>query len=360
MTDAEFKKSLANYKKLIDDDIDSYCAQVNQRTKENYGVHSGLTSLIYTDILRRGGKRIRGILTCVGYKMCGGKDREVMIQAARAIEMTHAYLLILDDVQDRSDQRRGGPSAHKMIAEVHGQQEWQGDADHTGVSLALNSALLGLHSAEMVLANLEVSPELRVKAFNIMNNTMLVTLHGQTNDIMNELVDQVSKKDIESVLQWKTAHYSFLNPIHMGMVLAGAPCEDTNAITQYALQLGKAFQIVDDLLVVSDDPEKGKNAIDDIREGKRTLLIVHALQNAKRGDVNFLKRCLGDQNLTEVEFERCQEILYSSGAVDYAKQQAEDFAHEARQGLHEHDRPWGEKSVEFLDKLVDYVLARSA
>jgi geranylgeranyl diphosphate synthase type I len=360
MTDAEFKKYLADYKKLIDDDIDSYCRQVNENTKNNYGVHSGLTSLIYTDILQRGGKRIRGILTCVGYKMCGGKDKQVMIQAARSIEMAHAYLLILDDVQDRSSQRRGGPSAHKMIAEVHSQQEWRGEADHTGVSLALNSALLGLHGAEMVLANLKVSPELRIKAFNIMNNTMLVTLHGQTNDIVNELTTEVSEKDIDSVLQWKTAHYSFLNPIHMGMVLAGAPCEDTNAITRYALQLGKAFQLTDDLLVVSDDPEKGKNAIDDIREGKRTLLTVHALQNAKRGDANFLKKCLGDQDLTEVEFERCQEILFDSGAVDYVRQKARNFAEEARQALHEHDRPWDEKSLEFLDKLVDHVLARSA
>jgi geranylgeranyl diphosphate synthase, type I len=360
MTDAEFKKHLADYKRLIDDDIDSYCAQVNQLTKENYGVHSGLTSLIYTDILRRGGKRIRGILTCVGYEMCGGKNREVMVQAARAIEMAHAYLLILDDVQDRSDQRRGGPSAHKMIAELHDRQKWHGDADHTGVSLALNSALLGLHGAEMVLANLEVSSELRAKALNIMNNTMLVTLHGQTNDIVNELVDKVSEKAIESVLQWKTAHYSFLNPIHMGMVLAGAPCEDTNAITRYALRLGKAFQITDDLLVVSSDPENGKNPIDDIREGKKTLLMVYALQNAKDRDANFLKRCLGNQDLTEAEFEQCEEILFDSGAVDYARQKALNYTDEARRALHDHDRPWDKQSVEFLDKLADYILARSA
>lgn len=360
MTDAEFKKHLADYKQLIDDDISSYCEQVNRRTKDNYGKHSGLTSLIYADILRRGGKRIRGILTCVGYEMCGGKNREVMIQAARAIEMTHAYLLILDDIQDRSAQRRGGLSAHKMIAEVHAQQEWRGEAEHTGISLALNSALLGLHGAEMVLANLSVASELRIKAFNIMNNTMQVTLHGQTNDIVYELVDDVSEKDIDSVLQWKTAHYSFLNPIHMGMVLAGAPCEDTNAITQYALKLGKAFQLTDDLLVVSSDPEKGKNAMDDIREGKRTLLVVYALKNAKRGDANFLKKCLGDQNLSEVEFEQCQEILSKSGAVDYVREQAQTYVSEARQALHEHDRPWDKQAVEFLDKLADYVLARSA
>jgi geranylgeranyl diphosphate synthase type I len=360
MTDAEFKKRLAKYKNLIDNDIDSYCEQVNKSSKENYGIHSGMTSLIYTDILRRGGKRIRGILTCIGYEMCGGKNKQVMTLAARAIEMTHAYLLILDDFQDRSDQRRGGPSAHKMIAELHQRQKWQGDSEHTGQSLALNSALLGLHGAEMTLANLKVPSELRVKAFNIMNNTLLVTLHGQTNDIMNEIVSEVSEKDVESVLQWKTAHYSFLNPLHMGMVLAGAPCEDTNAITRYALQLGKAFQITDDLLVVSDDPKKGKKAIDDIREGKKTILTVYALQNSKPKDAKFLNRCLGNQSLTKAEFKKCQEILLSSGAVDYARQKAQNYAEEARQALHEHDRPWNKKSVEFLDKLTDYILARSS
>ncbi len=74
----------------------------------------------------------------------------------------------------------------------------------------------------------------------------------------------------------------------------------------------------------------------------------------------FLKRCLGNQDLAEAEFERCQDILFSSGAVDYARQKARSYAEEARQALHEHDRPWDKKSVDFLDKLADYILARSA
>lgn len=354
-----FEKQLSAYKKLINSDIEAYCEQISLQTVRTYGQHSEAVSLAYSDILRRGGKRMRGTLTCVGYEMCGGTNKEVMLQAARAIEMMHAYILIIDDIQDRSALRRGGKSAHKLLEESHKKQKWQGSAEHAGMSLALNAALLGLHGAELVLSNLDVTEDLRLKALNIMNHTMIVTLHGQTNDIVNELRAGVSEKDLDSVMQWKTAHYSFLNPLHMGMVLAGAPCEDTNAITRYALKLGKAFQILDDLLVVAENSE-GKDPIDDIREGKQNLLTVYALKHASRPDVVFLKKCLGNQNLKKPDFERCKTILLKSGAVDYARKTSKDYIKEAQTSLRDQDRTWNEPSVEFLDSLAEYMLAHSA
>lgn len=357
---SDFEERLAAYKKLINSDIESYSEEVSRQTVQTYGQYSETVSRAYVDILRRGGKRMRGTLTCAGYEMCGGTNREVMIQTARAVEMMHAYILIIDDIQDRSLLRRGGKSTHKLLEETHIKNRWQGEAEHTGLSLALNSALLGLHGAELVLSSLEVSEDLRLKALNIMNHTMIVTVHGQTNDIVNELRPGVSEKDLDSVMQWKTAHYSFLNPLHMGMVLAGATCEDTNAITRYALKLGKAFQILDDLLVVAPAGSEGKDPMGDIREGKRTLLSVYALKNAPRSETAFLRKCLGNQNLKPADFERCQAVLIESGAVDYARKTARQCIKEARTSLREHNRPWDKSSVEFLDGLAGYMLAHAA
>ena len=356
-SNAVFKDKLAQYKSLIDSDIEEYCSTIDARTLKTYGAYSQIVSKAYTDILSRGGKRIRGVLTCVGYEMCGGTDNKMIIQAARAIEMMHAYMLIVDDIQDRAELRRRGSSAHKMLEASHRQYKWKGDPAHTGVSLALNSALLGSHGASLVLSSLEVDPELRLKALNIMNHTMIVTAHGQTNDIANEIIQEVPLSSIETVMQWKTAHYSFLNPIHMGMVLAGASCEDTNAITQYALNLGKAFQITDDLMVVSDQKNTGKNPIDDIREGKQTLLTAHALKNSP--DAIFLKKCLGNQQLNLEDFERCKEVLSESGAVSYARKAADDYVKTARESLEEHAERWDRPSVVFLDGLAQYILERT-
>ncbi len=165
--------------------------------------------------------------------------------------------------------------------------------------------------------------------------------------------------DIENVLQWKTAHYTVLNPIHMGMVLAGAPCEDTNAITQYALHTGKAFQIVNDLQVMAQAAENDKPASEDIREGKQTLLTVHALRNASTKQSAFLKSCLGNQNLKEADFQECRNILIESGAVGYAQKIADEHIDAARKSLIQHSERWTPKTVKLLDDLAVYLLIRS-
>lgn len=356
----DFKSTLALYKKLIDEDIKQYCDQVDQRTLDVYGEKSALVSHAYSDLLQRDSKRVRGVLVLVGHEMCGGKNTAAALQAARAVEMMHAYMLIVDDIQDRAEVRRGLPSVHKILENTHIEQNWSGEAAHTGISLALNAALLGSHGAGVILANLEIDPELRVKVLSIMNHTMVVTAHGQSHDIINEINSDVTADDIEKVMQWKTAHYSILNPIHMGMVIAGAGCEDTNAITEYALNLGKAFQITDDLLVLDNKGVSGKNGIDDIREGKQTLLTVFAAARAAKNDLSHLNKCLGNPNLTEADFTRCQEIIINCGAADYARAAASDYIKNALTALDKHKDRWNKDSVDFLNGLAEYILRRTA
>lgn len=354
-TQLSFKEQLAKYKQLIDEDIASYSEKVAGQTADTYGSVASEVADAYFGILNRGGKRIRGALTMVGYEMLGGTDKAVILNAARAVEMMHAYILVIDDIQDRAALRRGGPTAQYLLQTTHQQHGWRGDSAHIGVSLALNASLLGSHGANIILGTLDVDPELRLKAINIMNHTMTVTAHGQTYDIVNEIAESVTNQDIENVLQWKTAHYTVLNPIHMGMVLAGAPCEDTNAITEYALNLGKAFQLTDDMLIVSSD-DNGKNASDDIREGKQTLVTMYALNNSDERD--FLQSCLGNQDVTDKDFEKCRQIIIDSGAIDYTQKITEQYVDTARKALHLHADRWVPSSVQFLDDLADYILNR--
>lgn len=355
----DFEHRLGAYKRAIDADIDKYANHVRQNTLQQYGLHAGAVTDAYLDMLGHGGKRIRGALAMVGYEMCGGTDRHMMVRAATALEMIHAYILIIDDIQDRSALRRGQQTMHQVLAAYHRNQKLKGDAIHTGISLALNGALAGAHAAQMLLAGLSVDPELKIKVLGIVNHTMLVTAHGQTTDIMNESTPSVSAEDVEHALEWKTAHYTILNPLCVGMVLAGAGCEDTDAIRSYALHTGRAFQITDDIIgVFGDDAQTGKSSMDDIREGKQTVLTVYALEHATAADRDFLKQCLGDIQLTRSDFERAKDIIRSTGALEFATGEAQDSVGKAVKTLGIQGHRWSKDGTIFLRGLAEALLVR--
>lgn len=347
-------KKLVEYKRVIDDDIATYTKYLGQSVRQQFGNYVADTEAdVFLDVLGRGGKRIRGALVMAGYEMCGGQDRKMIVQAARAIEMLHAYMLMIDDIQDRSSLRRGKPSAHQMIAAYHRQHKLKGDAAHAGTSLALNAAIAGAHGAQAILANMDADPQLKLNVLSIVNRTMGITAHGQTLDIMNELVDEPSEADIEHVLEWKTALYTVINPLHVGMVLAGADCRATDAITPYALHAGKAFQITDDILgIYGNQKELGKTPGDDIREGKGTLLVFYALKHAQPADKAFLKKCLGNPQLAPKDFKKCQQIIEDSGALPHARQTATKHLQQALDALGETKGLWSQEGTDFLSGIA--------
>ena len=356
-----FAKKLKEYKVLIDTDIEQYSKQIKKSTLQNYGAHSRIATDAYLKILARGGKRIRGALAMVGYEMMGGKNKDMILIAARALEMIHAYLLIMDDIQDRSLTRRGGPTAHVDLALYHQVKHLSGNADHFGISLALNAMGIGNHAAQVLVANLDAPEDLRLKALSILNQSIIITAHGQTSDIMNEVNGPVSMRDVENVLEWKTAHYTFLNPITFGMVLAGADCEATDAVRDYALNAGRAFQITDDILgTFGHEFTSGKSLLDDMREGKRTVLTLYALEHAEKADKNFLIQMLGNQNLTQAEFDRCKDILIETGAYEFAVSQADVSIDKAITSLTKQNQNWQKDSVDFLIGLAQFLKGRSS
>jgi len=353
-----FASTLKTYKKLIDDDIVAYAKALEKSTLQQYGANARLATDAYLQILARGGKRIRAALVMTGYYMCGGTDKQMILEAARAIEMMHAYILILDDIQDRSPVRRGGPTAHEILTAYHRKHHLSGSAEHFGVALALNGAISASHSASVMLANLaNVDEALRIKAVSTLNQTMTVTAHGQTSDIMHEVSAKVSADEVEQVMEWKTAYYTFLNPLTVGMGLAGADSTDT--IREYSLQAGKAFQVGDDVLgVFGSEFESGKSPLDDIREGKRTVLTVYALEHADSADKNFLIHMLGNQDLTQAEFARFKDVVVSSGALQYANSLTQEYAQGAIKSLDGVDSSWSAEGVQFLRGLAEYLLTR--
>ncbi len=361
MNEVSFKTTLAYYKKVIDADVVAYSKRVQKTTLQQYGADARVPTDVFLEILARGGKRIRGALTMLGYEMSGGQDQAMIAEAACAVEMIHAYFLIMDDIQDRSSTRRGGPSGHKLLEQYHGDHRLAGDREHFGIAMALNAMGVGNHAAQVVLANLNVDQDLRLKALSILNQTAVTTAHGQTGDIMNEVKAEVTLTDVEHVYEWKTARYTILNPLHMGMVLAGADCASTDAITNYAINVGKAFQLTDDILgTFGEEFESGKSPMDDVKEGKRTLLSIYAVEHASNGNKNFLIQMLGNQSITPEQFMRYKEIVVETGALTFAAHQAEMYVETAIASLETHEELWKPEAVSFLKQLAQYLLVRTS
>jgi geranylgeranyl diphosphate synthase type I len=360
LTKASFKQQLVTYKQSIDARIAHHIQELQAQTAQSYTPASAVVVDAYCQVLARGGKRIRGALTLVGYDMCGGTDTALILDAACAIEMTHAYILVLDDIMDKSTKRRGGDSAHTILAKYHTDHGLSGDSYHFGEAAAINSALIGCHYAQNIVATLNGRSEYIVRALTLLNESLVVTGHGQINDIFNEVVESVDQETVDKVLEWKTAHYTFLNPLQFGMALAGATEQQVNAIRTYCMHAGRAFQITDDILgTFASEQEAGKSPMDDIREGKRTVLSVVALENAQSSDKSFLQQMLGNEYITTEEFTRCKEIIRTSGALQEAEKQAATHIETAKASLVSVAGNYTGQGSEFLSLLVDQLLGRT-
>lgn len=279
------------------------------------GDHAMAAIESFTSLLDRGGKRQRGVLTMTGYEIFGGSNYDVAISAATAVEVFHAYLLVMDDVADVSALRRGGPTAHIALGQYFKEQGINGDAAKLGVDGAQTVALFAQHRAQEFLLNLPVSAEQKILAMQILNDGLARTCMGQTLDIFAPNF-KVSQEDIVKIASYKTAYYSYLLPLQLGAALAGASREELEGFKPYALYAGLAFQLQDDVIgLFEDEALTGKSRKSDIIEGKKTLLMDRALALAAPDARQELEATLGNRELTDEHFERCLEIIRYTGAL---------------------------------------------
>jgi geranylgeranyl pyrophosphate synthase len=326
-------RSLVAYKKLVDDEIARFATQSRKNTTSQYG---DVSATVYDEFLRiLGGKskRIRGTLTLIGYEMSGGTDIKTAVVAARVIEMMHAYLLIIDDIQDKSTLRRGEQTVYSKL----------------GPELAINAALAGMHVAQMSLANLSTDADTKIALMNILNRTMTATVHGQTKDLVFSKDHTASVEVVLQMYRQKTAEYTFLNPLHTGMVLAGADCHATDAITDYAIHAGIAYQIKNDLEALS----MYQTANDDIVGNKHTIVIAHALCELSAGDRTVLQSMLGS-GLSEKQYKSLNELLEVAGSISYASTHLKRHINGAAHALNKEESRWPATHVSLLREILSH------
>lgn len=354
--DGHFSVSDTNRREAINADL-AACAANWQNEFEGGGKEP---IAAFCEILLRGGKRIRGMLAMQSYYAHGGRDETVAITAARVFEFIQAYLLILDDIADRSDMRRGGLSAHKLIERHATDEAMRGNAAHYGTTQAMNAAVAGMHKATMELLDLDIDPAIIRRAIHSLHDNLAVTIDGQMNDIFNEVSRSVPTEEaIEHVLTRKSAYYTILSPLELGACLAGLDGL-SDSLRTYAIHTGCAFQITDDTIGTFGDKTKtGKGTNDDIHEGKMTLLVQYALTHADDEQKRILEKTLGDITASDEACDEVRQILLLTGAKDYADSRSLWHEQQAFAALN------SESTVEpafttFLRELTEYVTKRQS
>ena len=272
-----------------------------------------------TDYIVRGGKRLRGALVVLGERSAGG-DGEGALEASIGVELLHAYLLIHDDFMDGDDLRRGGPTLHRSLG-----------GDHLGSSLAvLLGSLCQAWAYELVLGDGRPGGGQR-QAAQIMSRALEDVTLGQMADLRAPRAAPLDARGILALEQLKTGSYTFEMPLLLGAALANGAGPLLEALSAYARPLGQAFQIADDLLGSFGAPEvTGKPNASDLREGKRTLLVARALERASPQDAAALRAGLGNP---QADLDQLREILRRTGAVDFARAEAERLRDEALRAL---------------------------
>ena len=275
-----------------------------------------LTTAI-TDTLARG-KRIRAQFCMWGaYGATGGDQVTGMPEMAAAIELFHLAALIHDDLMDNSDTRRGLPTTHRQFAGDHARRQRLGDSDNHGsaVAILVGDMCLSWSDDLAVMATDSLDFRSRRAVRDIWSQMRDEAYAGQYLDMLSQTEAAISRSRTDLILRLKSAKYTISHPLRLGGSLAGADDILLHQYDQIGLTAGKAFQLRDDLLGVFGDPEvTGKPAIDDIREGKRTLLMAVAESRGNWSQKELLRDCLGNPNVDDDDLAAIRSVLVATGA----------------------------------------------
>jgi geranylgeranyl diphosphate synthase type II len=296
----------------------------------------------------RGGKMMRPSL-CIAAARAFGASVDEALPTAIAIEILHNSLLVHDDIEDESEERRGLPALHALH----------------GVPLALNVGdALALASLRPLIDNIDtLGPRLAQAVFRETERMAWETVEGQALELgwRRDNAQDVGEADYLTMVMKKTCWLATIHPLRMGALIATRGAADLDALTRFGFFLGAAFQIQDDLLNLEPDEAYGKEINGDLYEGKRTLMLIHAARGAepeeRRRLYAHLARPRDQRDVADVAWLRA--LMERQGSLDYARGVAQGLAGAAQ---HEHEAAFAgapeSRDKRFIAALANWIFRR--
>ncbi|RRD06585.1 polyprenyl synthetase family protein [Arachnia propionica] len=306
-----------------------------------------------------GGKRLRPAFCYWGHAaVARPDDHGALIRAASSLELLHASLLVHDDLIDASDTRRGMPAAHRAFAATLGGER----AEAFGVAAAILTGDVLFDLSVTMFESSGLTREALERGRPVLQEMRHEVLLGQYVDVAagfdatgvgspEQLLEQA-----ERVLEYKSARYSVARPLQLGASLAGGTITQVAALGAFGSLIGQAFQLRDDVLGVFGDPEvTGKPAGDDLREGKRTVLVLAALGGSDDTDRDRLLSVLGHPT-DPAGIDRARRIIMDSGALQAVESRIEASHAQALAQLRSADL--SSEAVQALTQLAERAIHR--
>jgi len=334
-------------KKRLDSQISAYIRNL----EKSYAL-AKISPLLYTSIknfISRKGKRIRPIMFIIGYLGFAKKAAPGLYRSAISLELLHDFILVHDDIIDKSPLRRGKPSMHEML---NGYLKEYKNIKFNGQDLAIMAGdVIYAMALDTYLSVKEDSrrKELALKKFI---HTALCTGGGEFAELLYGAkgLNEIKKEDIYKIYDLKTANYTFAAPLCMGATLAGARKQTLAKISGTGICLGRAFQIKDDIIGLFEKKNTtGKSNITDVQEAKKTILIWHAYKNSGNKDrakieVIFSKKIVCNSDLPVI-----RDIVTTTGTLEYAKKEISTLLDRAG-----HPEALSGMRPEYRDSLLTY------
>lgn len=279
-----------------------------------------------------GGKRLRPSMLLIAAEAAGGDPAELM-PAAISIELVHNFTLIHDDIMDNANIRRGRPSVHTL---------W-------GTSGAILAGDTLYSKAFQILGMTPGDPRLILASMDMLSRTCTAICEGQWLDLEFEKRSRVTEPEYMEMIEKKTG-VLYGASAGIGAILSGASSEVVRGLDEFGRLTGMGFQIQDDVLdLTASEKVLGKKRGGDLIEGKKTLIVIHAVDHGVKLDVFGRKDAKGD------EIESALSILESSGSIDYARRRAVDLVEKGKRGL---DVLPDSSAKSLLLSLADYMIGR--
>ncbi|MFH1519476.1 MAG: polyprenyl synthetase family protein [Candidatus Omnitrophota bacterium] len=281
---------------------------------------SKISPLLFKSIkefILRKGKRIRPILFIAGYLGFARKVVPGLYRSALAIELLHDFMLVHDDIIDKSDTRRGKPSMHKMLDKPLKSYK---NVKFSGQDLSIVAGDVIYALAIGAFLSIREDRERKERALKKFIAAAVYTSSGEFIDLLAgaKSIDQISREDIYRIYDYKTACYTFSTPLVTGAILAGAGKKEVDKLFKFGIYLGRAFQIKDDILgMFAEEKKIGKSTLSDLQEAKKTLLIWQAYHSGNKRSKNLIKKVFAKNKVTHQDLLQMRKIIADSGSLDY-------------------------------------------
>ena len=283
--------------------------------------YAELTAALEEFVLR-GGKRVRPAFAYWGWRAVADAAADPfdpsMLRLFSALELLHACALVHDDVIDSSATRRGLPTVHRLFCDKHRSSQWHGSSEQFGISAAILLGDLALVWADDIVATADLSADAQLRVRRVWSAIRTEVLGGQYLDIVAESSGSESVASAMTVNIYKTASYTISRPLQFGASAAADRPDVLAVFHEFGTSLGVAFQLRDDVLGVFGDPAvTGKPSGDDLRSGKRTVLLAEAVERAEKVDpvaAKLLRTSIGTE-LSDAQVKELCLVIESVGAL---------------------------------------------